>query len=70
MKYILRIFGLIRLKDVNTLLEKESEYWKNKRNTLSNTDDILQENYTNLLSNYAQCCKDLKSSFYLLNKWW
>jgi hypothetical protein len=70
MKYILRTFGLIRVKDLNTFLENEAKYWEELRKNLTDTNDILHENSTNRLSNYAQCSRDLKLGIYLLNKWW
>jgi len=70
MKYILRTFGLIRVKDLNTLLENEAKYWEEKRKNLTDTNDILHENYTNMYANYAQCSRNLRLSVYILNKWW
>lgn len=70
MKYILRTFGLFSIKDLNTFLEDEAKYWEKQRKRLVNTEDILLENSTNRLSNYAQCSRDLKLGIYLLNKWW
>jgi hypothetical protein len=70
MKYILRTFGLIRVKDVNTMLENEAKYWEEQRKNLTDTNDILHENYTNTYSNYAIQSRNLKLSVYLLNKWW
>lgn len=70
MKYILRTFGLISVRDLNTMLENEAKYWEEKRKNLTNTEDVLHENNTNTFSNYAIQSRNLKLSVYLLNKWW
>ena len=70
MKYILRVVGLIRVKDVNAFLEAEAKYWEEQRKNLTDTNAILHENSTNRLSNYAECSRDLKLGIHLLNKWW
>ena len=70
MKYILRIFGLVRIKDVNKMLDEEAKTYYKMRKELETHEEILIENSKNRLSNYAQCCLDLKLSVYLLNKFW
>ena len=56
----------LNLKEISDLLDKEAKYYEEKRKNLTNTNDILRENYDNQFSHYAQCCRDLKSSFLLL----
>jgi hypothetical protein len=70
MKYILRTFGLIRVKDLHKFLENEAKHWDEKRKSLTDINDVLRENYTYMFAHYAQCSRDLKLGVYLLNKWW
>lgn len=58
---MLKIFGLIRIKDISKHLDKEIKYWENARRSLIDLNDVLRENYSNQYSNYAQCLRDLKA---------
>jgi endonuclease III len=56
----------LNLKEISDLLDKEANYYEKKRKNLTNTKDVLRENYDNEFAHYAQCCRELKSSFLLL----
>ncbi len=68
MKYILRLFGLIRLKDLNKYFDDEIKYWKDKRENIEDVNDILSENRTNQYSNYRENTKRIKAEVYFLNR--
>jgi len=68
MKYILRLFGLFRVKDINKYLDDEIKYWADKRKNLTNVDDILYENTVNQFEHYETCVKQIKCDMYLLNR--
>ena len=70
MKYILRFFGLVSVKNLTQHLDEEAKYWDDKKKNLTDPQEILYENYNNLFSHYAECLRDFKSNVYLLNKWW
>lgn len=70
MKYILRLFGLVRVNDVVKMLDDEAKEYLKMRNELSTSEEVWVENSVNRLANYSQCCLDLKLSVYLLNKFW
>ena len=70
MKYILRLFGLVRVNDVVKMLDDEAKEYLKMRNELSTSEEVWVENSVNRLTNYSQCCLDLKLSVYLLNKFW
>ena len=52
-------------QEIIKILEEEADYWDNKRKNLTDVKEILHENYYNKFSNYAECCRDLKSTFLL-----
>lgn len=60
----------LTFKEICDLLDKEAEYYYDKRKCLTDPKEILHENYYNRFSNYAECCKNLKGDFlsYILNK--
>ncbi len=70
MKYILRMFGLIRLKDLQKYLDEEINFFQDARKNLTDINQILEENQTNKLSNCAQLAKQIKIDTLFLNKWW
>ncbi len=70
MKYVLRLFGLVRVNDVVKMLDEEAKEYRKLRNDLSTSEEIWKENSENRLANYSQCCLDLKLNVYLLNKFW
>lgn len=55
----------LELKEIIEILDNEADYYENKRKNLTNMNDILKENYYNKFYNYAECCRDLKSTFLL-----
>lgn len=56
----------LNIKEIVDLLDEEANYYEEKRKNLTDVKDVLRENYDNQFSHYAQCCRDLKTSFLLL----
>jgi hypothetical protein len=63
MKYILRIFGLVRIKDINRYLDNEIKYFEDVCQNLTDVNEILYENQYHLLSNWKECLKQVKNRY-------
>lgn len=60
MKRLMRLLGFVRLKDVNDYLDREAEYWMEKRKGLTDPSEILHENYSYMFANYSEAAKNIK----------
>ncbi len=78
LKYFLRTFGLITVRDACKLLDEEAKYqsdlMKGSYPEFNNLPDnerngLIQHRHTQL-SHYSEMCRNLKPAFYLLNAWW
>jgi hypothetical protein len=60
MKYILRIFGLVRKKDICKYLDDEIKSFEDARKNLTDVKDILYEYQYNTLSHWKECLMYVK----------
>lgn len=67
MKTILGIFGLVRIKDVESYLEDEANHFKELREKLTG-EESLYEWWNHEFHNKETCCRSLKLGVFLINK--